>query len=447
MLSRDISIYSLVLILSLCFTPSIHAKEKDNPPNGGVWGRESSYPRELRDPLASLYLHLMTRPGVTAESDVKLLIPVTHEAAACFRKSLFQGSTGILRQARFTKEVNTLVQAYLKEYAKAPDGISGAEARGVALDRLLDGLLLSAGRSGIPLEDFDLALLHGCAAIEKRISQRPLSSKLSETDRELVQYLLRFIDHQERRRILLDGTRTAIRQIQASEEIKSLYEARIYQVLRPALSREAIGVETFLADPLNISDLQNIIMTEFNLEANCDLFGMKYGMELYFLTYAMQYSIISPIAGRIPGMTPELLKEQLEIVKGISIPSLAVYASISPELPISYSPLSGLADRLAMLGETPPAPPDFSLFNGTYRALFQLNYDILLSDLITAREWSIADTNNLDLTRPLSLADQYTVKASAMKRSSMIRTRIRGVSEQTSRTVMTLFRLILVSRI
>jgi hypothetical protein len=452
MLRRDISIYPLVLILFLCFTSSLQAQEKDSIPSQGRWSWEYSYPRELRDPLASLYLHLMTRPGVTAESDVKLLIPVTHEAAACFRKSLFQGSTGILKQARFTKEVNTLDQAYLKEYANAPEGIAGAEARGAALDRLLDGLLLSAGRSGIPLEDFDLALLHGCAAIEKRISQRPLSSKLSETDRELIQYLLRFIVHQERRRILLDSTRGAFHNVGAADEIRTFYDSRIYQVLRPTLSREPIGLETFLADPLNLDDQQKIITAEYNLEASSDLFGIKYGMELPFVNFdgivsPLQDSLISTITDRIPGMNPEILKEQLKFAHSLGLPPLAAYASIPPALPITYSPLSGLADRLAMLGETPPDPPDFSLFTGTYRALFQLNYDILLSDLITAREWSIADNNNPDPTRPLSLADQYAVKVSAMKRSAMIRTRIRGVSEQTSRTVMTLFRLILVSRI
>jgi len=447
MQKKDVSIYSLVLILFICFASSLQAKENYSIPCRGGWNWEWSNPRELRDPIASLYLHLMTRPGVTAESDAKLLIPVAHEAAVSFRKSLFQGSTGATKLARITKEVNGIELAYLKEYASAPDGIAGAEARGAALDHLLDGLLLSAVRSGISLEDLDLALLHGCAAIEKRIAQRPLSSKLSETDRELIQYLLRFIVHQERRRILLDGTRTALSNIRAADEIRTLYESRIYQVLRPALSREQIGLETFLADPLNISDLQNIIMTEYNLEANCDLFGMKYGMELYFLTFEIEGSIISSIAGRIPGMTPEILKAQLEIVHGLGLSPIAAYSSIPPALPISYSPLSGLADRLAMLGETPPAPPDFSLFTGTYQALLQLNYDILLIDLITAREWSIADNNNPDPTRPLSLADQYTVKASAMKRSSMIRSRIRGVSEQTARTLMTLFQMILISRI
>jgi hypothetical protein len=339
MLRRDISIYSLVLILFLCFTPSLQAQEKESIPSRGGWSWESSYPRELRDPLASLYLHFMARPGITAESDVKLLIPVTHEAAACFRKSLSQGSTGILKQARFTKEVNTLVQAYLKEYAKAPDGISGAEARGVALDRLLDGLLFSAGRSGIPLEDLDLALLHGCAAIEKRISQRPLSSKLSETDRELVQYLLRFIVHQVNRRTLLDSTRDAFRNVRAAEEVKTQYSSRIYQVSRQALSREPIGLETFLADPLNVADQQKIIMAVYTLEAICDVFALHYAMEFYSLTLDMQDSLISSIVGLIPGMTPEVLTEQLRIVKGLRLPPLAAYASIPPALPIAYSPL------------------------------------------------------------------------------------------------------------
>lgn len=447
MLRREISIYSLVLILFLCFTPSLQAQEKESIPSRGGWSWESSYPRELRDPLASLYLHLMTRPGVTAESDLKLLIPVTHEAAACFRKSLFQGSMGLAKQARFTKEVNTLVQAYQKEYASASDGAEGAEARGAALDRLLDGLLISAGRSGIPLEDFDLALLHGCATIEKRISQRPLSSILSETDRELVEYLLRFLVHQERRRILLDSTREAFRNIRAAEEIRTLYDSRIYQVLRPALSREPNGLETFLSDPINFDELQKILTAEYNLEATCDLIGMKYGMELYFLTYQTQDSLIASIAKHIPGMTPDILMEQLQIVKGLRLPPIAVYEAIQPKLPIAYSPLEVLSDRLAMLGETPPPLPNYSLFTGAYRALFMLEYDVLLNDLITDKEWSMADNNNPDPTRPLSLSDQYAVKASAMKRYAMIRARIRGVPEQTVRSMMTLLRASLRDRI
>ena len=445
---RDISIYSLFLIFFLCFTPSLHAKERNSIPSRGGWNWEFSCPRELRDPIASLYLHLMTRPGVTAESDVKLLIPVAHEAAVSFRKTLFQGSTGIAKQARFTKEVSSLVQAYEKEYAGAPEGIAGAEARGAALDRLLDGLLLSAGRFGIPLEDYDLALLHGCASIEKRISLRPLSSKMSETDRELIQYLLRFIVHQDRRRILLDSTRVAFRNFGASDEIKTQYDSRIYQVSRPALSREPIGLETFLADPLNVANQQKIITAEYNLEAVSDLFAMHYSMEFYTQTFIdIQDSLISSIAGRMPGMTPEILKVQLEIVKGLRLPPLAAYAYIPSALPVTYSPLSGLADRLAMLGETPPLPPDFSLVTGPYRALFQLHYDILMSELISAREWSIADSNNPDPTRPLSLADQYSVKAAAMKRSAMIRPRIRGVSELTSRTLMTLMQSVLILKI
>jgi len=452
MQKNDVSIYSLVLILFLGFASSLQAKENYSIPCRGGWNWEWSNPRELRDPIASLYLHLMTRPGVTADADAKLLIPVAHEAAASFRKTLFQGSTGIAKQARFTKEVSSLVQAYVKEYAGAPEGIAGAEGRGAALDRLLDGLLLSAGRYGIPLEDIDLAFLHGCATIEKSVSLRPLSSKLSETDRELVEYLLRFTVHQVNRRTLLDSTRGAFRNFGASDEIKTQYDSRIYQVSRPALSRELIGQERFLADTLNIVDLQKLIIAEYNLEAVCDMFALKYGMELSFVTFdnlvsPMQESLISSIADRIPGMTPEVLKAQLKIIHSLGLPPLAAYDAIPPALPISYSPLSGLADRLAMLGETPPTPPNFSLFTGTYKALFQLNYDILLSDLITAREWSIADNNNPDPSRPLSLVDQYSVKASAMKRSAMIRTRIRGVSELTSRTLMTLFQLILISRI
>jgi hypothetical protein len=440
MLKRYSTISFLLMILSFAFTPSAYSEGIGSISNQGMWGKGLSSYRELREPITAFYIQLITRPGITTDNELKLLIPVAGDAAASFRGTLFRGANSAARVAGFTKELSLLNDIYRKDYTAAPEGLAGAELKGAAYDHLMDGFIRASVRFGVPLEDLDLALLHGCAVIEKGISRSPISSKLTETDRELILYLLRFTVHQERRRILLDSTRDALRSIRAAEEIRSLYETRIYQVLKPVMKREPVGLEKFLADLANFDELQKILTAEYNLDATCDLFGIKYGMELYFMTFHNQDSLIASIAKHIPGITPDIIKEQLQIVKSLRIPPIAVYEAIHPKLPISYSPLSGLADRLAMLGETPPAPPDFALFNGPYKALFMLNYDILLSDLITDMEWTMADNNNPDPTRPLSLSDQYTVKASAMKRTTMILSRIRGVPEQTARLIMTLFR-------
>jgi hypothetical protein len=437
MLRRDVSICSLVLVLSLCLIPSLHAKEIDSIPNGGGWRWESSYPRELRDPLASLYLHLMTRPGITAESDVKLLIPVTHEAAACFRKSLFQGSTGILKQARFTKEVHSLDQAYLKEYANAPEGIVGAEARGVALDRLLDGLLLSASRCGIPLEELDLALLRGAARVESRIEERPLSRKLSMEDRELVRLLLITTVSQFHPWIAMDETRNAFRRIGAGVEITGLYDDQIYKYVRSNLKLVFVGLEEFLSDPQTISDANNLIAIQFNYEAQKDLMMLFFSFKLSSLSHNLG-PMIAGFASRIPAMTDDILSELGIIAGRFPITDLAAYYSVTPDKRLSYAPVSGLAGKLVALGGMPPTPPDLSSFSDPYLALFLLHYDIELCGLITSREWLNATNTIMDQYRVPSLNERLVLKEASMRRLSKVMAHLGGNRSDAYKVLVTL---------
>jgi len=398
---------------------------------------------ENLEPLADLFLQLMTRPGVTDSSDIRTLHFAAHGAALSFRQSMFRVPGRIVKWLHFRKDVGLLVDTYQKEYALATEGIAGAEAKGAALDHLLDGLLQASVRSGISLEAFDAALLRGAATVEAMISDRPLSKKLSLTDRELVIFLLRCSVHQERRRILLDSTRDAMLRLNAAEEITTPYQSRIYAVLRPTLTRELVGLEKMLAEPLFVSDPQNIITAGYNIEAICDVFAMKYALELYSLAEDLQETLISSLAAQIPGMTPEILQEQLHV----PITALAAYVSLNPTLPLTYYPVSGLADRLAVLGLTPPTPPDFSLFPDPYRALIQIHYDIRLCDLITSREWSMAENEIQDLQRLLSLGEQMIMKEAAIKRLSQVRSHIKGVSEDTVEALLILHQSVLKTRI
>jgi hypothetical protein len=355
---------------------------------------------------------------------------------------MFRVPGRIVKWAHFRKDVGLLVDTYQKEYALATEGNAGAEAKGAALDHLLDGLLQASVRSGISLEAFDAALLRGAATVEAMISDRPLSKKLSLTDRELVIFLLRCSVHQERRRILLDSTRDAMLHLNAAAEITTPYQSRIYAVLRPTLTRELVGLEKMLADPLFVSNPQDIITAGYNLEAICDVFAMKYALELYSLAEGLQETLISSLAAQIPGMTPEILQEQLHI----PITALAAYVS-NPTLPLTYYPVSGLADRLAVLGVTPPTPPDFTLFPDPYRALIRMYYDIRLCDLITDKEWRMAENEIQDLQRPLSLGEQMMVKEAAIKRLSQVRSHIKGVSEDTVEALMILHQSVFKTRI
>jgi hypothetical protein len=364
---------------------------------------------EESEPLADLFLQVMTRPGVTDSSDIRALRSAAQEAALSFRQSMFHGPASIVKWARFRKDAG--------------------------LDRMLDGLLQASVRAGISLEEFGAALLRGAATIETLTSERPLSKRLSLTDRELVLFLLRSSLDQVRRRTFLDSTRNALQRLHAPEEFTTPYESRIYNVLRPTLTRELVGLEKYLADPLFVSDLQHILTAEYNNEAICDMFAMKYGFELYSLSYGLQNELISSLAALIPGLTPEILQEQLGQTP---VTALAAYVSVNPRLRLAYYPVNGLADRLAMLGETPPTPPDFSLFPDPYRALIRMQYDIRLCDMITSKEWNMANNAIQDLTRPLSLGEQSILKVAAMKRLSQVRAHLGGVPAETIDSLLTL---------
>jgi len=404
---------------------------------------------EESEPLANLFLHLMTRPGVADGADIHALHFAAHKAALSFRQSLFSSAGSHVKLASYITDVGILVDAYQKEYSLAPEGIAGAEGKGAALDSLLDGLLYASVRSGFSLEELDLALLRGAATIEARISEPPLSRTLSLTDSELVLFLMHASVDQVRRRTFLDSTMVALQHLHSAEEITTSYESKFTAVLRPALRKELVWLEIYLADPLFGSDLQDIVVAEFNNVAGGDLFAVYYAMTQHSLSISLQKSLISSLTAVIPGMTPERLQEQVAIASGSSpIPftTLAVYDFVTPNSPLTYSPVSGLADRLAVLGVTPPYPPDSLLFPEPHRAIIRMNYDILLCDLITSKELRAAHALQ-DKSRPLSLEKQLILKEAANKRFSLVRAHLGGVSDETARKLQILMQSSLNMRI
>jgi hypothetical protein len=388
------------------------------------------------DPVAGMFLIFMTRPSVTSDIDIQALRPVAREAARMFSRSVCIGTRCDEKWTDFRKELSVLLATYGEEYGVAPIGSEGAETRGAAFDRLLDGLLLAAGRSGISFAELDLAILRGSAEVEKSLLVRPLSRVLEPADRELAQLLLESTIDQVKRRGILEGTREDLNLVHASAEIISTFDVRMYAVLKPVLKIETVRLESFLSEPSNISDPQIIRTERFNNEARCDLFALRFSFQIFIQSEV----IIAQLAGNMPGMTPELLRTQLEIVRGTALMPLAAYASVPPDLSLNYYPVRKLADRLALLGETPPDPPSFSLFQAPYRALFQLHYDILLCDLITRKEWNAAQEEALNLSRPLTIVERLELKETAIKRFSQVRKHIAGVQGSPVESIMNLFK-------
>ncbi len=404
----------------------------------GYTGTMVTTSTEVADPVTDLFLQLMTRPGVTADSDITALRPTARNGGMSFQFSLLRGGTGSAKFATFRDGIGVLVQTYQAEYNLAPPGEAGAEARGAALNRLLDDLVSTAIQDGISGDELVNAMLSGATTVENRLSAFPLSKVLSLPDKELVKLLLQIGIDQVRRRAFTAATGAALGVVNAAAEFTTAYENRIYTLLGTVLASELVSWERFLADPLNVADQQKLLTARYNNEANCDLFAMKYGMETMFLYFQLQETQLPLIAGRIPAMTPEILQEQLGLAGGAGFTALAAYASIPSDMSLLYTPVNGLADQLAALGETVPPPPDFYLFSDPYRSLARMNYDILLCERILNKEWQLAQDNASSLSRPLKFAEQLTLKTSAIRRISSVRSHVTGVPADTAKALIRL---------
>lgn len=426
----------MFLILSLGMTMPAFGKGKAT----GESPRKRHEKVEMREPVAGLFLRCMSRPGVTSDSNISILFHAARNAAQLFRRTLHDGAEISAKWKQFRQDLGSLILTYDEEYNSAPVGSDGVEVRGIAFNRFLGGIVTSAEQAGIPLEELDFALLRGAAAIESQLSERYFSRQLTDTDKELVQLLLVTTVDQLKRRIFLESPLKSIIRTEAPEEVATMYQARIYDILMPTLEGEAIGIESFLSDPENASDIQAIISMRYNNDAMSDLFAFKYAFEMFFPTLSLSESMIDSIVQRMPGITSDLLREQLEMVQGTSLLSLSAYSSIVPDLPFRYVSVEGLADRVAVLGETPPVPPNVSLFQDAYRDMFQLSYDVLLSDTITSLEWQVVmhDAEVLNPPRPVTLGERFAVKSSQMRRYASLRSHMYGVPEEMARALMIL---------
>lgn len=426
----------MFLILSLGMTMPAFGKGKAT----GESPRKRHEIVEMREPVAGLFLRCMSRPGVTSDSNISVLFPAARKAAKLFRSTLHDDADSSAKWQQFKQDLGSLILTYDEEYNSAPDGSDGVEARGTAYYRFLGGIVTSAEQAGIPLEELDFALLRGAAAIESQLSERHFSRLLTDTDKELVQLLLATTVNQFKRRIFLESTLKSIIRIVSPGEVAATYQTRIYDILMPTLERESAGIESFLSVPENTSDIRAIISMRYNNEAMSDLFAFKYAFEIFFPTLSLSGSLIDSIVQRMPGITSDLLREQLEIVHGTSLLSLSAYASLYPGIPFRYVPVEGLADRVAVLGETPPVPPNASIFQDAYRDMFQLSYDMLLSDTVTSLEWQIVmdEAEVLNPPRPVTLGERFAVKASQMCRIASLRSHMYGVPEEMARALIIL---------
>lgn len=157
-------VLSTLLVLALSMSSSAMA-QGFTPISFAEIPSVSIYISEESEPLANLFLQLMTRPGVTDSSDILALHSAAQGAALSFRRSMFHGPGSIVKLARFRKDAGLLLQTYQKEYGLAPEGFAGAETKGQPSTACSTASFRLRSGTGYPLK----SLTRRCSGGQQRL--------------------------------------------------------------------------------------------------------------------------------------------------------------------------------------------------------------------------------------------------------------------------------------
>jgi len=424
---RPGAVVALLLALLVAATPSVAGQNRSLDSLPTTKHRDF----HAEQPLQHLLSALITRPGITADSDRRALHPAINAGADAFADAL-RHNKGF---HRFLHDLKPLLVAWNAEMATAAEGLAGAEVRGAAMDQLLTGLVTVAKQANIYPEDMDMALLQAAAAIETAIQRPPTARVLAREDRELISYLLLNSIHQARKRtVILMEPFDAMATLGTDPSFITYYAQKIGPAwARPILARELVSIEKTISDPDLLGNRENLIMMQFNTEAVNDLFYFKMAMEVSFSINQLDLNPLAAKMASMGGIMSDMTVSRLQESGAVPLNfrHVAAFYWINPSSPLTYSPDPALADRLVSLGAQVSTLPDFSLFSSPYRDIFQLRYDLFLCDLIASKELQRAEDQWIGLNqRPLSMAERLTLRKADAERRQAVMARLSGATPQ-----------------
>lgn len=383
--------------------------------------------------LSSLILTLSSRPDITDQSVIDLLVPVADQAAHAFIDALDDS----VDRTTFLESLTPIVQTYKDEYLDSPSGVAGVEAKGLALDRLYGRLLGAADQAGISFPEYETALLSAFATLEAALANPLTDGTITEYDHELVEWLWLHSVNDLNQRGYYNSIPKASTLLGVDAEYVNLLRQRM-SFAPESFVALSTSLEERLADPLSVPDSNALIQAQLNEEAIRDLFLFKFALEMHFLE-----TNISPIAERMDtmggvmaGMTAERL---FQAGYAMDWESFAAFNWVAPARPISYMQDLTLVDELQRLGGVVPLPPDFSILSGPYLAMAQLDNDLTLCQQIANTEWGQANDEYMALhNQPLSMEKRLVLRQADLARRYQVMQRLVGATDDERQSLVLL---------
>ena len=351
------------------------------------------------NPTPMMLLTSMLRSGAISDSDAEAFSPLARAAAGAFET--FMTAKGVTATQMATFRVNMLtamrdVAAKYWDTVNAATPALAADQRGEAIAAFMDAMVDAAIDAGIAANLMPLALDEAAKAAESAAANAPLDTNVIMAMRAI----FRVETEQRRLKAEMGSYETAMTTMGATATQAQQLSSAI-KALGNAMMSAQVNFEQMFVDPANFPNAAAISAAESSMFTAMQVMSANFtatdaaasNSEITGMLNTMA-TRISNTGGAMSGMTTTALSG-MGIGRMTSAPGglqnwtvmmTAANNFVTADSPLTYTPSTTLTGQLTALGGTPPTPPAFSQLVDPYKALLELQYDLMLLKLINARK-------------------------------------------------------------
>ena len=352
------------------------------------------------NPTPMMLLTSMVRSGAISDSDAQSFSPIARNAASAFET--FMTANGVTAAQMTALKVGMLtamgdVAAKYRDAVNAATPSLAADQRGAAMTAFTDAVAKAAVDAGIAANLMPLALDKAAKAAEGAAANTPMDTNVIMA----MKATLRMETAQRQLKAEMGSYGTAMTAMGATAvQMQQLSTAS--KALGSAMMSAQANFEQMFADPANFPNAAAISAAESTMLTTMQMMSANFtttdaaapNSEITSMLNTMA-TRIGTMGGTMSGMTSTALSGmgigRMTTAAGNGLHNWTVMMTaannfVTADLPLTYTPSTTLTGQLAALGGTPPTPPAFAQLADPYKSLLELQYDLMLLNLINARK-------------------------------------------------------------
>ena len=391
------------------------------------------------DPDFVMLLMTMVRSGAITDTDAQNFSPLAQAAKSAFDTFMTNNGVTAAQLTQFKSNLLTAMRNFaggMNQSVTAASQSAEASTRGDAVAIFMNDMVNAAADAGIPANLMHVAFDAAGAAAETGAATSPINAdvitamkamfRTGTQQRQVRGELRRFTDSMpvmgataaQTQQFNGAGTQMGSAMLGAQENFEQMFAnpaafpsaATIAATETAMLTAMQTAFSTFLssntsgvaASSGDISTMLTSMATRMSAMG-----GMMGGMTSGTLSGMGVGMMVTT-----PGGTPQ----------NWTVMMVATNNFVVPGLSMTYTPsTTSLSAQLTGLGITPPAPPAFASFAEPYKSMLELQYDLMLSKLISLRQLA-------QIGAPPSQAQLVTIKGATLATRATINGNIAGLT-------------------